>query len=126
MMQEDLTMTRSEAQKWWEVTNKRSASLSEFREKEKKGLAQIGRLCEERDRAIDKANELQALISFYKEKAQEAQSNCDNMSQAVHQQAEALARHVGEAEEEWNRHIDPPLVFFRLFCFCQNMLRSIG
>ncbi|KAL2327550.1 hypothetical protein Fmac_020977 [Flemingia macrophylla] len=31
------------------------------------------------------------------------------MSQAVHQQAEALARHVGEAEEEWNRHIDPPL-----------------
>ncbi|KAL2347436.1 hypothetical protein Fmac_001436 [Flemingia macrophylla] len=31
------------------------------------------------------------------------------MSRAFHQQAEALARHVGEAEEEWNRHINPPL-----------------
>ncbi|KAL2318764.1 hypothetical protein Fmac_032640 [Flemingia macrophylla] len=81
------------AQKWWEVAHKRSTSLSEFRENEKKGLAQIGRLCEERDRAIDKANELKALISFYKEKAKEAQANCDNMSHAVHQQAEALARH---------------------------------
>ncbi|KAL2322303.1 hypothetical protein Fmac_026682 [Flemingia macrophylla] len=91
MMQDDLTMTRSEAQKWWEVAHKRSTSLSEFQEKEKKGLAQIGQLCEERDRAIDKANELQALISFYKEKTKEAQANCDNMSRAVHQQAEVLA-----------------------------------
>ncbi|KAL2344572.1 hypothetical protein Fmac_005857 [Flemingia macrophylla] len=125
MMQDDLTMTRSEVQKWWEVAHKRSTSLYEFREKKKKGLSQIGRICEERDRAIDKANELQALISFYKEKAKEAQTNCDNMSRAVHQQAEALARHVGEAKEEWNRHIDPPLDFFRLFRCCQNLLRSI-
>ncbi|KAL2330601.1 hypothetical protein Fmac_018182 [Flemingia macrophylla] len=36
-----------------------------------------------------------------------------------------MARHVGEAKDEWLRHIDPPLGFFRLFHFCQNLLRSI-
>ncbi|KAL2325747.1 hypothetical protein Fmac_024805 [Flemingia macrophylla] len=109
MMQEDLTLTRSEAQKWSKVSQQRTISLSEFHEKERRGLAQIGRICEERDRAIDKVNELQALISFYKQKAKEAQANCDNMSNAVHQQAEAMVHHVGEAEDEWNRHIDPLL-----------------
>ncbi|KAL2325869.1 hypothetical protein Fmac_024927 [Flemingia macrophylla] len=122
MMQEDLTLTRSEAQKWWEVAQQRITSLSEFREKEKRGLAHIGRIYEERDQAIDKVNELQALISFYKHKMKETQANCDNMSHAIHQQAEVMARHVREAEEEWNRHIDPPLGFFRLFRFCQNLL----
>ncbi|KAL2330662.1 hypothetical protein Fmac_018243 [Flemingia macrophylla] len=71
--------------KWWEVAQQRTTSLSEFCEKEKKGLAQISRICEERDRAIDKVNELQALIGFYKQKAKEAQIKCYNMSHAVHQ-----------------------------------------
>ncbi|KAL2340344.1 hypothetical protein Fmac_008284 [Flemingia macrophylla] len=86
MMQEELALTRSEAQKWWEVAQQRTTSLSEFREKEKKGLAHIGRICEEMNRAIDKVNELQALISFYKQKAKEVQANCNNMSHVVHQQ----------------------------------------
>ncbi|KAL2334567.1 hypothetical protein Fmac_015780 [Flemingia macrophylla] len=99
-MQEDFTLTRSEAQKWWEVAQQGTTSLSKFCEKERKGLAQISRICEERDRAIDKVNELQDLISFYKLKVKEAQTNCDNMSRIVHQQAEAMARHVREAEDE--------------------------
>ncbi|KAL2325763.1 hypothetical protein Fmac_024821 [Flemingia macrophylla] len=49
MMQEDLTLTRSEAQQWREVSQQRTVRLSQFREKEKRGLAQIGRICEERD-----------------------------------------------------------------------------
>ncbi|KAL2340334.1 hypothetical protein Fmac_008274 [Flemingia macrophylla] len=64
----------------------------------------LQRQCKKKDQEIE-----QLKNDFYKEKAKEAQSNCDHMSQAVHQQAEALARHVGEAEEEWNRHIDPLL-----------------
>ncbi|KAL2318714.1 hypothetical protein Fmac_032590 [Flemingia macrophylla] len=63
----------------------------------------------EKDQPIDRVNELQALISFYKQKAKEDQTNCDNMSRAVHEQVKAMARHVGQTEDELRRHIDPPL-----------------
>ncbi|KAL2325758.1 hypothetical protein Fmac_024816 [Flemingia macrophylla] len=109
-----------------EMKSKLDGVESKLNEKEKKKLAQIGRICEERNRTIGKVNELQALINFYKQKAKEPQTNCDNMSHAIHQQIEAMACHVGEAEDEWNKHIDPPLGFFRLFRYCQNLLRSIA
>ncbi|KAL2325975.1 hypothetical protein Fmac_025033 [Flemingia macrophylla] len=49
MMQDDLTLTRSNVQKWWEVAQQRTTSLSEFKEKEKKGLAQMRHICEEKN-----------------------------------------------------------------------------
>ena len=118
-------MTQSDAQKWWEVTHKHGASLSELREKEKNGLAQFGQICQERDRAIERANDLEALIVYHEAKTKEAQRYSETMSQAVHQQAEALARHVQEAEEEQHRNSSPPVGFFRLFKFCQSVLQSI-
>ncbi|KAL2330664.1 hypothetical protein Fmac_018245 [Flemingia macrophylla] len=82
MMQEDLTLTRSDAQKWWEIAQQRTTSLSELKEKEKKGLAQMQRICEEKDRALDNMNELNA---------------------------KAMARDVKETEDELHRHHNPPL-----------------
>ena len=124
-MQEDLTMTRSEAQQWWEVAQQQTTSLSNFQEKEKRGLAQMTKICEEKDRAMNELNELQAMISYYQQKAKEAQATSDHMSQAVHAQAEAMARHVREAEEEQRRNVNPPVGFYRLFQYCKNVLRSM-
>ncbi|KAL2325759.1 hypothetical protein Fmac_024817 [Flemingia macrophylla] len=91
MMQEDLTLTRSDAQEWWEIAKQQTTSLSKLKEKEKKGLAQMRQIWEEKDRAIDKTSELEVLIRYHQQKANEAQVNCENMGQAVHVQAEAMA-----------------------------------
>ena len=101
------------------------SSLSELRKKEENGLAQFGQICQERDQAMERASDLEALIVYHEAKAKEAQQYSEAMSQAVHQQVEALARHVQEAEEEQHRNINPPVGFFRLFQFCQTILRSI-
>ena len=97
-MQEELTLTRSEAHQWQEVAQQQTASLSNFQEKEKKSLAQIAKICEEKDRAMDELNELQAMINYYRQKVKEAQINSDNMRQVVHMQAKAMAKHMEEAE----------------------------
>ena len=65
-MQEKSTLTRSKAHQWREFAQQRTASLSNLQEKEKKGLAQIAKICEEKDRAMDKLNEFQAMINYYR------------------------------------------------------------
>ena len=65
VIQEESTSTRSKAHQWREVAQQRTASLSNLQEKEKKGLTQIAKICEEKDRAMDKLNEFQAMINYY-------------------------------------------------------------
>ena len=65
-IQEELTLTRSKAQQWREVAQQRTASLSNFQENERKGLAQMAKICEEKDRAMDELNEFQAMINYYR------------------------------------------------------------
>ncbi|KAL2322291.1 hypothetical protein Fmac_026670 [Flemingia macrophylla] len=93
MVQDDLTLNRSDALKWWEIAQKRTTSLLEFKKKDKKGLEQMRQICEEKDRAIDKTNELDVLIRYYQKKAKEAHTTSEDMDRAVHAQVEAMARH---------------------------------
>ncbi|CAJ1972084.1 unnamed protein product [Sphenostylis stenocarpa] len=108
-----------------ETNRKLSKSLSELRHKEKEGLAQYGQVLQEKDRAVEKLDELQALVVHQEAKIKEAQKYSEDMSQAVRKQSEALARHVREAERELQRNQDPPVGFFKVFRFCQKLLRNI-
>ncbi|CAJ1947830.1 unnamed protein product [Sphenostylis stenocarpa] len=108
-----------------EANRRLTKSLSELRHKEKEGLAQYSQVLQEKDRAIEKLDELQALVVHQEAKIKEAQQYSEDMSQAVRKQSEALARHVREAERELQRNQDPPVGFFKVFRFCQKLLRSI-
>ncbi|CAJ1968133.1 unnamed protein product [Sphenostylis stenocarpa] len=122
---QDLTKARLEIRQEREANRRLNKSLAKLHCKERDGLAQYDQVLQEKDRALAKLDELQALVVHQEAKIKEAQKYSEDMSQAVQKQSEALARHVWEAERELHRDQDPPVEFFRLFCFCQKLLRSM-
>ncbi|CAJ1938736.1 unnamed protein product [Sphenostylis stenocarpa] len=122
---QDLTRTRSEIRQEREANRRLNKSLAELRCKERDGLAQYDQVLQEKDQALAKLDELQALVIHQEARIKEAQKYSEDMSQAVQKQSEALARHVREAKRELCRDQDLPVGFFRLFRFCQKLLRSM-
>ncbi|CAJ1964649.1 unnamed protein product [Sphenostylis stenocarpa] len=80
MMQQDLARTWSEAHWRWETTQRINRNLAELFCKERDRLAHYSQVLQERDRAIEKLDNLQTLVVHQEAKIKEAQKYNEDMS----------------------------------------------
>ncbi|CAJ1938837.1 unnamed protein product [Sphenostylis stenocarpa] len=79
-LSEGLLKARLDIRQEREANRRLTKSLSELRHKEKEGLAQYSQVLQEKDRAIEKLDELQALVVHQEAKIKEAKQYNEDMS----------------------------------------------